>query len=153
MCLYCKFIPEQFTVKAQRPLLGVKKGRRGEEEEKSFRLEILWAVQNCIHKWNRTINFFCLAEILGARSQFFKGLFSEFFIFVEKSRELSRTVFKSEIGQKNLFFWGGLFGLLYFRREISVLKWNRTNKNPRIRGMGRGQGPHYFYYTSRFISV
>src|SRR5208282_1068153 len=50
-----------------------------------------------------------LAGILGARSQFFKGLFSDFYIFVEKSRELSRTVFKSEIGQKNLFFWGRTF--------------------------------------------
>ena len=55
MTLYCDivdtcyrhtFIPEQFTVKAQRPLLGVR-GRggggeeEGEEEEKSFRREIL----------------------------------------------------------------------------------------------------------------
>ena len=49
-------------------------------------------------------NNFFLAGILGARSQFCKGLFSYFFIFVGKSRELSRTVFKSEIGQKQLFF-------------------------------------------------
>ena len=54
---------------------------------------------------------------------FLKDFFG-LFIFVGKSRELPRTVFKSEIGQKKLFFWGGLFGLLYFRlrREISVLK-------------------------------
>ena len=58
-CSYsCCIIPEQFTVKAQRPLLGVKKGR-GEEEN----------------------------------------------LFVGKSYELSRTVFKSEIGQKKFFFW------------------------------------------------
>ena len=65
---------------------------------------------------------FFVAESLGLFKDFFKGLFRTFFIFVEKSRELSRTVFKSEIGQQILFFWGGLFGLLYFRREISVLK-------------------------------
>ena len=54
-------IPEQFTVKAQRPLLGVKK--RG-----------------------------------GRRRRRRKNL------FVGKSYELSRTVFKSEIGQQ-IFFW------------------------------------------------
>ena len=57
---------------------------------------------------------FFLAGILGARSQFFKGLFSDFFIFVGKSRELSRTVFKSEIGPKIYFFGDDFLDLFIF---------------------------------------
>ena len=116
-------IPEQFTVKAQQPLLGVKKrrGRRRRRRSKNLFVGKSYELSRTVFT-SEIGQYIFFAGILGARSQFFKGLFRTFFIFAEKSRELPRTVFKSEIGQKNLFFWGGLFGLLYFRREISVLK-------------------------------
>ena len=137
-------------MKAQQPLLGVKK-RGGEEEAyKSFRREILWAVQNCIQKWNRKKKFFWQKVYLFL--DFFKGLFRTFLFSsgnLESCPELYLNV-KSE--NKNLFFREDFLDLDFFRsfldfsfrREISravqnsVPKWNRTNKNPRIRGAGGG---------------
>ena len=48
-----------WAVYCEGPAAFIRCKKEGEgEEEKSFRREILWAVQNCIHKWNQTINFF-----------------------------------------------------------------------------------------------
>ena len=66
-------------------------------------------------------NNFFLAGILGARSQFFKDFFRAL-LFSSGNLESCPELYSKVKSDKKFIFWGGLFGLLYFRREISVLK-------------------------------
>ena len=82
-------------MKAQQPLLGVKKRRRrgrgggGGGGAKIFSSGNLMSCPELYSQVKSDNKFIFLAGILGARSQFFKGLFSDFFYF---RREISRAV-------------------------------------------------------------
>ena len=74
-------------MKAQRPLLGVKNGGGG--GGKIFSSGNLMSCPELYSQVKSDNNFFCLAGILGARSQLCKGLFSDFFYL---RREISIAV-------------------------------------------------------------
>src|SRR5208282_5334088 len=105
-----RLIPEQFTVKAQQPLLGVKKRRRrggggggGGGGEKIFSSENLMSCPELYSQVKSDNNFF-LAGILGARSQFLKDFFRTFLFSSGNLESCPELYSKVKSDKKNYFF-------------------------------------------------
>src|SRR5208282_4736322 len=132
--VYAIIIPEQFTVKAQQPLLGVKKrrrrGRRGRRERRRRSKNIFSSgnLMSCPELYSQVKSdntFFCLAEILGARSQFVKGLF----LFSSRNLENCPELYSKVKSDKKIYFLGEDFldfyifvGKSLFQSEIGQTK-------------------------------
>ena len=95
-------------MKAQQPLLGVKKRRRGRRgrSKKIFSSGNLMSCPELYSQVKSDNKLFFLAGILGARSQFFKGLFSDFFLFSSRNLESCPELYSKVKSDKKIYFFG-----------------------------------------------